>query len=232
MKKIITSLLILGLLSFNSHAQELKKKLIKLSDAPEKNLVKNNPNDSTTYSDALKNWKSVKELNEWIGKNFHYDMSRAIALGSKRMEGPKTSIFTPEEMYAEKSGICVDLSRFAFETLKKISPETEAHYLMIDFEPIEIQGSIIRKHWVIAYKNEGKFYVTADSKRPGLITGPYESIEDFVEVYEKFRKRKIESFSLLQSYKKTYKKKLVKNKRKSENRDNQTLYIQAITNRT
>lgn len=214
MKNILSLLLVFS--AFTINAQVLKKELIKLSDAPEKNEIKKGDQSKLTFNEAIKEWNSIEDINKWIGENFYYNMSRAIALGSKRTEGPKTSIFTPEEMFVQKNGICVDLSRFAFETLKKISPKTEAHYLMIDFEPIEIQGSIIRKHWVIAYKNEGKFYVTADSKRPGVITGPYESIEDFIEGYQKFRERKVESFSLLESYKKTYKKKLVKNERKSD----------------
>lgn len=219
MKNIISGLLILLCTSISLQAQELKKSIQKLSDAPEKNILKSGK-DTTQYIEAISKWKSVEHINQWIGQNFHYDMSRAIKLGSKRNEGPKTTIFSPEEFFKVKSGICVDLSRFAFETLKKISPEVEAYYLMIDFEPIEIQGSIIRKHWVLAYKLQDQFYITADSKVPGTISGPYATIEEFITGYEKFRERKIESFKLLNDYKKTRKKRLVKNQR-SDKKGNQ-----------
>ncbi len=222
MKRIIIFTLLLGCFTFGSTAQVLKKEIIKLSDAPAENSIKNKGKENIAFSEMLKQWKGIEDINKWIGENFHYDISRAVALGSKRNEGPKIGIFSPEEMFINKSGICVDLSRFAFETLKQIVPETEIHYLMIDFEPIEIQGSIIRKHWVVAYKNNGKFYVTADSKRPGFIDGPYENVQEFIDKYETFRERKIESFKLLNDYKKTQKKKLAKTQRKGQN-ENQKL---------
>lgn len=219
MKNIITGLLMLLCTGISLQAQESKKDIQKLSDAPEKNTLRSGK-DTIQYSEAISNWKSIEHINQWIGQNFHYDMSRAVALGSKRNEGPKTTIYSPDEFFRVKSGICVDLSRFAFETLKKINPEMKAHYLMIDFEPIEIQGSIIRKHWLLAYEMENQFYITADSKVPGTISGPYDTIQDFITDYEKFRERKIESFKLLNDYKKTRKKRLVKNQR-SDKKGNQ-----------
>ncbi len=219
MKNIISGLWMLLCTSFCLQAQELEKGIQKLSDAPEKNILKSGK-DTIQYIEVISKWKSVEHISKWIGQNFHYDMSRAIKLGSKRNEGPGITIFSPEEFFSVKSGICVDLSRFAFETLKKINPEIEAYYLMIDFEPIEIQGSIIRKHWVLAYKLKNQFYITADSKVPGTISGPYATIQDFIIDYEKFRERKIESFKLLNDYKKTRKKRLVKNQR-SDKKGNQ-----------
>lgn len=219
MKNIITGLLMMLCAGISLQAQQSKTEIQKLSDAPEKNIRKPDI-DTTQYLEAISTWKSIEQINQWIGQNFHYDMSRAEALGSKRNKGPKTTIFTPEEFFKVKSGICVDLSRFAFETLKKVDPELEAYYLMIDFEPIEIQGSIIRKHWVLAYKLKDQFYITADSKVPGTISGPYDTIQDFITGYEKFRERKIESFKLLNDYKKTQKKRLVKNQR-SDKKGNQ-----------
>lgn len=219
MKNILPGLLMMLCAGISLQAQQSKTEIQKLSDAPEKNTRKSDK-DTTQYLETIGRWKSIEHINQWIGQNFHYDMSRAIVLGSKRNEGPKTTIFTPEEFFKVKSGICVDLSRFAFETLKKVDPEVQAYYLMIDFEPIEIQGSIIRKHWVLAYKLKDQFYITADSKVPGTISGPYDTIQDFITGYERFRERKIESFKLLNDYKKTQKKRLVKNQR-SDKKGNQ-----------
>lgn len=212
MNRILITALVSVCISFGANAQQLNKTELKLLDVPEKNEL-TKVKDTISYAQALVQWKSVTDINRWIGLNFHYDISRAIALGSKREQGPKPSIHSPAEMYSIKSGICVDISRFAFETLRKIDPEAEAYYLMIDFEPIEIQGSTIRKHWVLAYKQDNSFYVTADSKLPGQISGPYEKIEDFIESYEAFRQRKIVSFKLLDDYKKKMKKRLAKVKK-------------------
>lgn len=215
MSRTMITALVSICISFGANAQQLDKKELKLLDVPEKNEV-TKVKDSISYEQALVQWKSVADINRWIGLNFHYDISRAIALGSKREQGPKPSIHAPAEMFSIKSGICVDISRFAFETLKKIAPETEAYYLMIDFEPIEIQGSTIRKHWVLAYKQDDNFYITADSKRPGHISGPHVTIDSFIEQYQAYRQRKIVSFKLLNDYKKKQKKRLAKVKKDSK----------------
>ena len=212
MNRLLTTMLMCLVLCFSVCAQKLDEKQKKLLDVPQDNKVSTQA-DSINYAQVLKQWKSAKDVNQWIGQNFHYDISRAIALGSKRENGPKPAIYSAEELYSNKNGICVDLSRFAYETIKKIEPEKETYYLMIDFEPIEIQGSVIRKHWVIAFKENGSFYVMADSKIPGVMSGPYASIESYIKEYEAFRERKIESFKLLNDYKRKQKQKLAKVKK-------------------
>lgn len=77
-------------------------------------------------------------------------------------------------------------------------------------------------HWLIALRKNNKYYFFADSKRPEIKDGPYETVEDFIENYEKFRARKINSYKLLNSYKKVKKTrtaKSIKSKTKAGSND-------------
>jgi hypothetical protein len=65
------------------------------------------------------------------------------------------------------------------------------HYLMIEFEPVEIRGNTLRRHWFVTFERNEKLYGFADSNRPGVITGPYDSLEEMVRDYEQYRERKI-----------------------------------------
>lgn len=173
--------------------------------------------DKTTYGDRLKSWQSPDEINAWIGRYFTYDMSRAMLLSETQRKNRKgLSIYSPAAFYERKKGICVDLSRFSVETLKAILPSSDPKYLMIKFDPLEINGNVLRLHWMASFKRKGGYYFFGDSKRPGLISGPYRHLRQFIDEYEKFRNRKIISFKLLDSYKKTRKirlKRKVKNKK-------------------
>src|SRR5262245_49010283 len=62
---------------------------------------------------------------------------------------------------------------------------------MIEFEPIEVRGAVLRRHWIVTFVREGKLYSFADSKRPGYIAAPYGSLASLTADYEAFRGRKI-----------------------------------------
>jgi hypothetical protein len=81
-------------------------------------------------------------------------------------------IYQPHKFFAAPSGVCVDLSRFAVETLRHIDPDARASYLMIEFAPVTIGGNTLRRHWLASFTRDGKYYFFADSKRPGHIAGP------------------------------------------------------------
>jgi hypothetical protein len=71
---------------------------------------------------------------------------------------------------------------------------------MIEFEPASIRGQMLRRHWVTLYASEGSLYVFADSKRPGVMAGPYKTVEAFIAEYASFRGREIVAYRELQSY--------------------------------
>ena len=110
------------------------------------------------------------------------------------------AIHAPRELFVSPAGVCVDLARFAVETLRHIDPGATPRYLMIEFAPVVLAGNTLRLHWVASFKRNGNYYFFADSKRPGHIAGPYGSPEDFIRDYAPYRGRPILSFRELDSY--------------------------------
>ena len=195
-------------------AQTIDGQLKKLSDASIDSIVHQPDTSLISYEEALQQWKTISDVNIWMKDNFRYDFERAKQLSENSSSREKTNIYTPVELYQTKKGVCIDLSRFMVETINIIDTSIHIQYLMIEFEPIIISGSIIRKHWMTVYQDSLDYYILADSKRPGYIAGPYKSVDNFIENYQVFRSRKIVSWKFLSSYKKTKKKKTIKQKQK------------------
>lgn len=172
------------------------------SDAPEAQRPRTTSfKPATSWSQALQLWQTPEDVNAWIGARFEYDMQRAMRLSeTQRSQSGTLPITEPAAFFAEPAGVCVDLSRFAVETLRSISPELKAGYLMIEFAPAVIAGNTLRLHWVATFTREGKHYFFADSKRPGHIAGPYASAQAFIDEYAKYRGREIVAFREPASY--------------------------------
>ena len=168
------------------------------------------PRDSTvlfkaagSYEQALQVWKTPEDINGWIAANFSYDTARALRLSETQgAKNERISIYAPSEFFDTKTGVCVDLSRFGVETLRRIDPRSDPKYLMIEFDPMQIKGNMLRLHWLVSFKRDGKIYFFADSKRPGHIAGPYNDSEAFIKEYEQYRGRKIVAYRELDSYQK------------------------------
>lgn len=164
-----------------------------------------------SYEQALQIWKTPEDINGWIAANFSYDRERAKRLSeTQRKKDESLSIFTPSEFFESKAGVCVDLARFGVETLRRIDPDSDPKYLMIEFDPVRIEGNTLRLHWLVRFKRDGKIYVFSDSKRPGYIAGPYTDIRAFIDEYEPYRRRKIVAYRELESYQKQRRTKAVK----------------------
>ena len=156
-----------------------------------------------SYEQALQVWKTPEDINGWIAANFSYDRARALRLSeTQRAKNERISIPAPSKFFNTKTGVCVDLSRFGVETLRRIDPHSDPKYLMIEFDPIQIKGNMLRLHWLVSFKRNGKTYIFADSKRPGHIAGPYNDVQTFSIEYEQYRGRKIVAFRELDSYEK------------------------------
>jgi hypothetical protein len=168
------------------------------------------PRDSTvpfkaadSYEQAIRIWKTPEDVNAWIAANFSYDRTRAMQLSeTQKTKNERPSIYSPPAFFESKSGVCIDLSRFAVETLRRIAPNADPKYLMIEFDPIQIGGNTLRLHWLVSFSRDGKKYFFADSKRPGRIAGPYADTQTFIKEYERFRERKIVAYGELDSYQK------------------------------
>jgi hypothetical protein len=156
-----------------------------------------------SYEHALLVWRTPEEIAAWTAANFSYDVARSTRFSETQIEkkGP-LAIYTPSEFFVIQSGVCLDLSRFAVETLRAIDPQTDAQYVMIEFSPVQVGGNIFRRHWLGSFKRDGKTYFFADSKRPGLIDGPYNNTAEFIREYERYRARKILTLRELGSFQK------------------------------
>lgn len=173
-----------------------------LSDAPDpaRTRAATEPGPAR-YGDALSRWTSPADLARWLGPRFEYDTRRALALSeTARDAGQRAQVHAPEAFFADPTGVCVDLAHFAVTTLRRIAPQAEARYLMIEFEPIRIDGHTLRRHWVASYRHDGALYFFADSKRPEHIAGPYATVEQFVSEYAAYRARPIVRWRLADSH--------------------------------
>lgn len=175
------------------------------SDAPE--TSQHRPaafRDAGSYQEAVQTWRSAEDVNAWIGARFSYDVPRAMQLSeTQRGRSAPLPIRSPQEFFAAPSGVCVDLARFAVETLRQIAPATNPTYLMIEFGPVSLAGNTLRLHWIASFVRDGKHYFFADSKRPGVIAGPYESTQQFIDAYAAYRGRTVVRFRELGSYQRT-----------------------------
>lgn len=156
-----------------------------------------------SYEHTLSLWKTPEDVNAWIAANFSYDMARAMRLSeTQRARNSQFSIYDPADFFNIKAGVCVDLSRFGVETLRRIDPRSDPRYLMIEFDPMQIGGNTLRLHWLASFTRGGKRYFFADSKRPGQIAGPYTDTREFIDEYAQYRGRRIVAFRELESYQK------------------------------
>lgn len=171
------------------------------SDAPEARITPATPVLPVgTYREALQRWRGADDVNAWIGAHFEYDMARAMQLSeTQRERSGRLPIYAPDVFFATPKGVCVDLSRFAVETLRQIHPASKPGYLMIEFAPVSIRGNVLRRHWVAHFERDGQTYFFADSKRPGHVAGPYADAAAFIKDYAVYRGREIVAFRELES---------------------------------
>jgi hypothetical protein len=155
------------------------------------------------YGEALKIWKTAEDVNAWIAASFSYDTARAKRLSEtqRRKEGG-LPIYAPSALFENKTGVCVDLARFGLETLRSIDPQSDPKYLMIEFDPAQLEGNMLRLHWLVSFGREGEIYFFADSKRPGYIAGPFRDTQTFIDEYANYRGRRIVDFRESESYEK------------------------------
>lgn len=188
----VRAALVLGVLAFACSAHALERADPR-SDAPEGPRADAPAVAApTTYADALASWRSAEDIAAWLDASFVYDRDRARALSaSERARRGTPPILAPAAFYAAPAGVCVDLARFGVETLAAIDPASAPRYLMIEFDPAELDGALLRRHWVAVFRRDGALHVFADSKRPGRVAGPYGSVDAFLREYADYRGRRI-----------------------------------------
>jgi hypothetical protein len=155
------------------------------------------------YDGQVRQWQAPEEVHSWIAHHFTYDDDRAMALSeTQRARGLKIRIYEADEFYQTATGTCVDLSRFAVETLRKVAPDSSPKYLRINFDPVRINGNLLRMHWIASFIKDEKYYFFADSYYPEKLFGPYDDLEEFIANYQDARGRTILSYNLVDSFRK------------------------------
>ena len=165
-----------------------------LPDAPDARVraVAPRAGAPASYADALATWKAPEDIARFIDALFVYDRSRALALAEPAdARAVRPAIHRPEAMFASAEGVCIDLARFGVETLNRLDGSFAARYLMLEFEPVVIDGRTLRRHWIASFRRGGKVWFFADSRRPGHIAGPYDSVDAFIDDYARYRARPI-----------------------------------------
>ena len=172
------------------------------SDAPEqRSLARGEAPSPDSYARALQTWRSAEDLNAWLGERFEYDSARALRLSeTQRARAGTLPLHEPAVFFESPRGVCVDVARFAVESLRAIDPQAKAGYLMIEFNPATLSGQTLRRHWVATFQRDGQLYVFGDSKRPGHLAGPYADAAAFVADYARYRGREVIAFRQLPTY--------------------------------
>jgi hypothetical protein len=173
-----------------------------MSDAPEQRTsARSAAPPPASYADALRTWRRPEDLNAWLGEHFEYDTARALRLSeTQRSRAGTLPILEPNAFFELPRGVCVDVARFAVESLRAIDPQAQAGYLMIEFNPATLSGQVLRRHWVATFERDGRLYVFGDSKRPGTMAGPYADAAAFVADYARYRGREVVAFRQLPTY--------------------------------
>jgi hypothetical protein len=163
------------------HAPEARARAAApLSDAPK------------SYAEALAIWKGPEDIVRFFDAAFVYDRSRALALAEPSdSRTVRPAIHPPEAMFTTPEGVCIDLARFGVETLNRMDASFASRYLMLEFEPVVIDGRTLRRHWIASFRRDGQLWFFADSRRPGHLAGPYDSVDAFVADYSRYRARPI-----------------------------------------
>jgi hypothetical protein len=145
-----------------------------------------------SLAQALQDWRRPEDIAAWASANFRFDAERALLFsGTHRRLGPAPTVAEPEAFLAEPVGICLDLARFAVETLRRVDTAAQARYLMVEFEPVLVDGHLLRLHWMASFRRGDQAYFFADSDRPGHVAGPYACSQDFIAEYQAFRGRPV-----------------------------------------
>jgi len=129
-----------------------------------------------SYDETVSGWKSYKDLERWMEKDFSFDVERF-----KRFEGTLPPPRTPEETFKLKSGIYIDAVIFAKEVLNRIDPSYGAQIVVLFIG----RGA---NHYVCSLKKDGKIFIMdygTPYKTMVGVHGPFNSLEEYRVFFEK-----------------------------------------------
>ena len=171
------------------------------SDAPESRSLPTRPLvQADTYDEALARWRSADDINAWIGVRFQYDVRRALQLSeTQRERGGRLPIHAPDAFFAQPHGVCVDLSRFAVDTLRRIDPASKPVYLMIEFDPVAIRARCCAATGSHAFSATGSCTFSPTRSGPGTWPVRMPDTAAYIRDYAAYRGRTIVAFREMES---------------------------------
>jgi hypothetical protein len=151
-------------------------------------ILMEKPLSEKTYDETVSDWKSYQDLVKWMENNFSVDI--------ERFKGTLPIPRTPKETFHLKSGTDIDAGIFLKETLNRINLSYQAQVVVVIIRPN------IFNRYVCSFKKDGKLFIMnygTPYKEVTGVNGPYHSLEEYKEFYEKHHplKRKIETIIYL-----------------------------------
>jgi len=149
------------------------------------------PAPEKTYNETVSEWKSYEDLVKWMENDFSFDKERY-----EKFEGTLPVPRTPQETFQLKSGIYIDAAMFLKETLNRINPSYKAQVVILIIQPHRFN------HYACSFRKDGKLFIMdygTPYKGVTGVHGPYSSLEEYKEFYEKHHpmKREIEAITYL-----------------------------------
>lgn len=83
-----------------------------------------------TYDEWLQTCKDYKDVALWLEKNFKYDFKR-LEEAARAWPREAQKVYSPEETFKLKSGVCHDSSVFGKYSLNKINPGYKAEIIFL-----------------------------------------------------------------------------------------------------
>jgi hypothetical protein len=139
--------------------------------------------NADSYEEAISEWKSYRDVANWLNANFSFNKSRQKEI-SKRLkkQGPSGLLVrSPVALYEESHyGYCADSANFAIKSLNKIDASYNARWVFIWNE----KGR--PNHWVAAFDIDGKLHIMdygTGKKWEEMqgVHGPYDSLDEYRE---------------------------------------------------
>ena len=144
-----------------------------------------------TYEEAVSGWKSYEDLVKWMENDFSFDKERY-----EKFKGTLPVPRTSEETFQLKSGIYIDAAMFSKETLNRMNPSYQAQIVIL------IMRRYGFNHYACSFRKDGKLFVMdygTPYKEITGVHGPYRSLEEYKNFYEKHHpmKGEIEAITYL-----------------------------------
>jgi hypothetical protein len=149
------------------------------------------PAPEKTYDETVSEWESYQDLVKWMENDFSFDKERY-----EKFKGTLPIPRTPEKTFQLKSGIYIDAAMFSKETLNRINPSYKAQIVVLIIRPYGFN------HYVCSFRKDGKLFIMdygTPFKEVTGIHGPYSSLDEYKNFYEKHHpmKGEIEAITYL-----------------------------------